>query len=218
MPFRRWLDPKSILLDFDLRQFDPPEDQPLTPHALKARIHEGVIDTLAQLFNNAPNKIRNWHQLRSELWYAYQGSVSTKAIAIGEGIGLPHVRTMQTKDELVVAFIRCSEGIDFSAYDGQKVQIFIGLVAPEFDDHCYRTMYPRIAKAFVEPIFRTKQRLLQARTEGDVIRILDECCYYHHIPRNDEEYGEENSEIYEDSEQADMSESKKTVKAGKNHK
>lgn len=186
MPFRRWLSPKSILLNFDQTQYYPPEDKPCSPATLKARIHEGLLDTLGRLFD-ASQKIRNWHQVRSELMYAYQGSHGTKAIAIGEGIGLPHVRSMQTKEELVVAFIRCPEGIEFDAYDGQKVQIFIGLVAPEFDDHCYRTMYPKIAKAFLEPAFRTKQRLLEARTEGDIIRILDECCYYQRIPQHDED-------------------------------
>lgn len=49
--------------------------------------------------------------------------------AMGDGLAIPHGRTLTTR-KLVVAFGRCTQGLDFDAPDGKPVHLFFLIIAP----------------------------------------------------------------------------------------
>ncbi len=169
MPFAQFLSAKSIYLDYDPSMLYPTEDETCNPRELRRRIHESVLTKIAELLN-ASGRIGNWHQLLSALLYNDR-QVSS---AIGENIAIPHVRCMQVRS-LRMAFLRCPQGVDFDAIDKEKVHIFIAMVAPNYDDSLYLRVYKRIAEGFLNPTLHAKQRFMQAKQPGEIIRIMDEC-------------------------------------------
>lgn len=50
--------------------------------------------------------------------------------AIGEGVAIPHGK-MEGLSQVIGAFARSRRGIDFTAYDEKKTQLFFILLAPE---------------------------------------------------------------------------------------
>lgn len=49
--------------------------------------------------------------------------------ALGKGVAVPHIRTLTTR-KLILAFGRCTEGVDFDAPDRKTVGLFFMLIGP----------------------------------------------------------------------------------------
>ncbi len=177
MPFNQWLHADSVLLDYDTSKLYPDEEEPCSPRELRAKIHEGILQTITDLLTNSGNVI-NSSRLYSELEY----NDHRVSGAIGENLAIPHARTLQAR-VLTLCFIRClPPGVDYEAPDNEKVRIFIGMVGPSYDDRLYLQIYKKIAEGFLNPAYHTKKRLLSATTKGEIIRILDETCWYQKVP------------------------------------
>ena len=54
---------------------------------------------------------------------------SLGSTGLGHGVGLPHAR-MPEYDHTIATFVRLSDGVDFSAHDGERVDLFFGLLVP----------------------------------------------------------------------------------------
>lgn len=88
--------------------------------------------------------------------------------AIGYGVAIPHARIEATKD-IVIAFARSKEGVDFDALDKKPVNIFFMVVGPKKSDEYLKVM---AALARLLSKEKNRQSLINAGTPKDVINLL----------------------------------------------
>lgn len=89
--------------------------------------------------------------------------------AIGQGIAIPHIRTMQAK-EFMLAFARSSEGYDFESLDREPTRMFFVMAAPPYDDNLYLKAFKALAEMAQYESFR--EELMAASSPGEVIRAI----------------------------------------------
>ena len=90
---------------------------------------------------------------------------------IGEGIAIPHGKINRLED-MLVAFGRSRQGIDFEAADSKPVHLFFLLLAPENSAGQHLKLLAKIAKMLKDPFF--KKDLMKARTAGDLYTVISE--------------------------------------------
>lgn len=88
---------------------------------------------------------------------------------IGDGIAIPHGK-IDGLEEMVVAFGRSRQGIDFEAMDGRPVHLFFLLLAPENSAGLHLKALAKISRMLKDAPFR--QRLLEAPETEDLYRII----------------------------------------------
>ncbi|MEW6741581.1 MAG: PTS sugar transporter subunit IIA [Planctomycetota bacterium] len=127
---------------------------------------ELVIELLRLLVDRLPEKVvGNRSQLFTDLWNR-EKKAST---ALGHGIAMPHVRTMQAK-QAVMGFARLAEPLDIGAPDGELVRLVFLLVGPPYDDRVYLRIYKALGPLLDQE--EVRRRLLEATSEGEVLRVL----------------------------------------------
>jgi PTS system fructose-specific IIC component len=163
MKLRRFLRPGLIRLRLETRM---PEPDPEAPEERARRdLKEEVIRELAALLEGS-GRIGNPNRLFTDLWNREKKATT----AIGGGVAIPHVRTLQAK-EMVIAVALSPEGIDFDSPDGEPVHVFLAMVAPPYDDTLYLRIVRQIATMFQND-GRLVGRLLEAEGVHDVIYLL----------------------------------------------
>jgi nitrogen PTS system EIIA component len=163
MNLRRFLRPEMIKLRMETRWVEP-EDPEANLEKLRFRTKEAVIRELAVLLAGS-DRVGNESKLFTDLWNREKKATT----ALGKGIAIPHVRTMQAKD-LIIAVALSPEGIPFEAPDGDPVRLFLAMVAPPYDD----TLYLRALKV-ISTVASTEgmlERLFTAKDPHEVIFIL----------------------------------------------
>lgn len=76
---------------------------------------------------------------------------------LGHGVAIPHGRTAELP-AAVGAFIRLSEPIDFSALDGQPVDLVFALAVPEHFTHQHLLLLSQLAEMFSDAGFCARLR------------------------------------------------------------
>jgi mannitol/fructose-specific phosphotransferase system IIA component (Ntr-type) len=137
-----------------------------TPEGGLWEIKEAVLRELVELLDKS-GKVANKSKLLTDLLNR-ERKAST---AIGQGLAIPHVRTLQARD-FIIAFARSSAGIDFDAIDGQKVHIFFCTVSPPYDDSLYLNVYKNIA-VFMSNEQRRKT-LFEAEDAHEIVRVISD--------------------------------------------
>jgi mannitol/fructose-specific phosphotransferase system IIA component (Ntr-type) len=144
---------------------EPPEGfEPLGQRNLD-RIRDEVLEELCELFE-ATGEISS----RSRLFRDLQNREKKAGTAIGEGVALPHVRTLQAR-EFLMCFARSSEGLPFRAPDEKPVHLFIGMVSPPYEDRTYLRVYKALSPILKEP--ERLREFLEAGEESEVLRLLE---------------------------------------------
>lgn len=88
---------------------------------------------------------------------------------IGLGVAVPHVR-LKSVSALTMALGVCRSGIEYDAFDGQKVRIIIMIAAPEGAHREYLSILAKIALLLKsEPI---RDKIVNAASPQDVYEIL----------------------------------------------
>ncbi|MBN4076304.1 PTS sugar transporter subunit IIA [Gemmatimonas aurantiaca] len=90
--------------------------------------------------------------------------------AIGYGIAIPHIRSMQAKSFLL-SFARSSRGYDFGALDEQPTRLFFAMAAPPYDDIQYLRVFKGLAEMLRYESFR--EELMEATTAYEIIRSIE---------------------------------------------
>jgi len=90
---------------------------------------------------------------------------------IGQGIAIPHGKS-DTVSDLAAAFGLSADGIGFDSLDGEPVNIFFLLVAPEGAAGAHLKALARISSLLKDKYFR--KSLLGSKTPEDVIKIIQE--------------------------------------------
>lgn len=88
---------------------------------------------------------------------------------IGDGIAIPHGK-LGGLAEMVVAFGRSRQGIDFEAMDGRPVHLFFLLMAPDNSTGLHLKALAKISRMLKDAGFR--QQLLAAEGAADLYRVI----------------------------------------------
>jgi len=162
MNLARYLKPAQIKVQLATRPTDPPEGASVEKH--RWDLKEAALSELCDLLDSS-GKSGNKSKLLTDLVNRERKS----STAVGMGVAIPHVRTMQAK-ELILAFARAPEGLDFEAPDGDPVKLFFAMVAPPYDDKTYLSIYKEIGSLILRE--DSRQRLLDAKNEHEIIRVF----------------------------------------------
>jgi PTS system nitrogen regulatory IIA component len=90
---------------------------------------------------------------------------------IGEGIAIPHGK-LAGLDQMVVAFGRSRDGIDFESMDGKPAHLFFLLMAPDNSAGQHLKALAKISRMLKDPVFRS--RLMEAKMHDDLVRAIAE--------------------------------------------
>lgn len=155
------------LIRMELRTTMPPApEEPYDRQRFTWSIKEAVLSELTEMVASS-GRIGSANRLRCDL-ISREKKATT---GLAHGVAVPHVRTREAR-EFVVAFARCTPGIEFDCLDGGPAHIFIALVAPPYDDFQYLKIYKQLAEAFVHG--DAARVLMGARDEGEVVRAFKE--------------------------------------------
>lgn len=163
MRLTRFLKPRQVKPELESRTPDEVPDG-WSRDRFVWSVKEKVLDELTALFD-ASGKVVNATKLRADL----ENRERKATTAIGGGIAIPHVRTMQARD-FTLCFARSTPGVEFGAEDGAPVHFFFGVVAPPYNDKLYLEVYREAGRIFGDEAVR--QDLMNARDEHEIIRIV----------------------------------------------
>ena len=90
---------------------------------------------------------------------------------IGDGIAIPHGK-LAGLEEMIAAFGRSREGVDFEAMDGKPVHLFFLLMAPENSVGQHLKALAKISRMIKDEAFRKK--LLAAKECDELFQVLAE--------------------------------------------
>lgn len=108
---------------------------------------------------------------RAEILDILKQRESLGSTGIGEGIAIPHGK-IPDLNEIVVAFGRSEEGINYESLDSKPVHLFFLLLAPENSAGQHLKILAKISKMLKETNFRKK--LLKAGSQSDLYKIIME--------------------------------------------
>ncbi len=164
MKLRRYVRPEMIKVPFDTRE---EELDPEIPDGKRIRLlKEGILLEMAELLAGS-GRVGSVKKLYTDL-YNREKKATT---AIGGGIMMPHVRTMQAK-ELVIGVGVSPEGLDIGAMDEEPVHVVLSLVAPPHDDRTYLRVVKRIVELFADEGNGLREELRSARSPEDVVHAM----------------------------------------------
>ncbi len=168
MTIRRFLRPEAIRLELRTRKVpegDLPADfDPLSERNLN-RVRDGIVEELCELFE-ATGEVSS----RTRLFRDLQNREKKAGTAVGNGIAMPHVRTLQAR-EFLMCFGRSIEGLPFRAPDDEPVHLFFGMISPPYDDRVYLRVYRRLASVLLNP--EHVEEFMAAEQHSEILRILE---------------------------------------------
>lgn len=162
MNISRYLTEELIDLDFSVEQEPPPDESDSLKW--KMRNKERILARLVKLIEQSGKTVNN-----SKLLTDFINRERKATTAIGTGIAVPHIRSMQAK-ELIIGFARSKEGFDFDAPDGSLTHMFFVMAAPPYDDNLYLRVFKALSENLRYESFR--EELMQAQIPYDIIRAF----------------------------------------------
>jgi mannitol/fructose-specific phosphotransferase system IIA component (Ntr-type) len=155
-----------IRLEMETEPLTTDELEEFGPRATRV-LQERVFQEIAEFLDQTA-RVGNATRLRKDLFDREKKA----GTAMGGGLAMPHVRTMNVKDP-TIAFLRSTPGLDFGAPDHLPVHVFLVLVAPPWDDRLYLKIYREAGTIFLRD--DTLPNLLGARNTNDVFNFFRAC-------------------------------------------
>ncbi len=90
---------------------------------------------------------------------------------IGDGIAIPHGK-LKDLSQLMLAFGKSTEGVDFESMDGKPVHLFFLLVAPENCTGTHLRALARIARLLKNAPVR--KRLVTAQAQDEIYAVIQQ--------------------------------------------
>jgi fructose-specific phosphotransferase system IIA component len=140
-------------------------DETLISFNLKSKAKDDVIEELVNLVATSP-MVKDRDELLTDI-IERENLVTT---GIGYGVAFPHAKTKAVKG-IVIAFGRCSEGIDFDAIDHKPVQLFFLIAAPEDAIGAHLNVMARLS--YMMKSEENREKLMKAISPGDVLALMD---------------------------------------------
>ncbi len=154
--------------DLMIMRMPPPEEPPDNPdlnlEKWRQRQKEKILALFVDLLETSGKVLH-----RRKLLNDFINRERKASTALADGIAIPHVRSRYVRD-LMIAFARSFEGIDFDALDGQPTHLFFIIVSPGQMGDIHIKIYKQLAMMFeYSDIY---DQLMQANDPGEVLRII----------------------------------------------
>jgi fructose PTS system EIIBC or EIIC component len=133
---------------------------------LKSKSKDDVIQELITLINKT-GEITDLDEFKKTILEREQ----LETTGIGDGIAIPHGRTDSVK-QLVIAFGRSTDGVDFQCLDSNPAHLFFMIASPQNASGVYLRVLAKISRLLKNYDFRSALR--NAQTPAEVIQIFTE--------------------------------------------
>jgi fructose-specific phosphotransferase system IIA component len=133
---------------------------------LKGESKEEIINELIDLFKNDP-RVEDIEKVRS----AVLDREKVMSTGVGKGFAIPHGKTNAVK-EIVGAFGRIKDGIDYDALDGNPVNLVFLLVGKDNLISTHIKLLSRISRLMNKDDFR--HRLTEANTADEIVKLFSD--------------------------------------------
>ncbi|MCH9031029.1 MAG: PTS sugar transporter subunit IIA [candidate division Zixibacteria bacterium] len=153
------------LIKLELETVTPEYVEGASREKWRQRSKEMVLDELVSILE-ASGQIGN----RSKFLNDFINRERKATTAIGYGLAIPHIRSMQAKN-FMLGFARSSRGYDFGAMDEEPTRLFFIMAAPPYDDIRYLRVFKALAETLRYESFR--EELLSLQTPYEVIRAVE---------------------------------------------
>ncbi len=163
MDISRYLKPELIKLEMET-EINVNSDTSLHPDKILWMRKEAILKELVDLLDIS-GKVGNKRKLLTDLVNREKKATT----GIGEGLALPHVRTMQAK-EFIMGLARSKRGYDFDSLDKGPVHLFFVMAAPPYEDALYLKVFKALAEVLRFDYFR--KELLNASSEYEILRAI----------------------------------------------
>ncbi|MBD3333774.1 hypothetical protein GF356_13065 [candidate division GN15 bacterium] len=162
MNLSRYITEEAIKLSMETR-IEPLEEEQSEQKWLQSS-KELILEELVSLLESS-YRIGNYNKLLTD----FVNRERKATTALGQGIAVPHIRSMQAKD-FMLAFARSSEGYPFDSPDSEPVHLFFVMAAPPYEDALYLKAFKALVEKLQYDSFR--QELMDATYPGEVIRAI----------------------------------------------
>lgn len=133
---------------------------------LKGESKEEIINELIDLFKNDP-RVEDIEKVR----YAVLDREKVMSTGVGKGFAIPHGKTNAVK-EIVGAFGKIKDGIDYEALDGNPVNLVFLLVGKDNLISTHIKLLSRISRLMNKDDFR--HRLKEASSADEIVKLFSE--------------------------------------------
>ena len=165
MSLSRLIRPDLMKLEIDSVEDPELMDDPERSIRYRRGLKESVLGEICDLFETA-GAVGNRTKLLTDMINREKKSTT----ALGKGVAIPHVRTMQAK-AFTAAFLRSTPGVWFDSPDEEPVHVFIAMVAPPYEDAQYLKAYKELGKAMTDYPDMVEQ-LRDAPDQAEVMKLL----------------------------------------------
>jgi len=133
---------------------------------LKGETKEEIVNELIDLFENDP-RVDDIEKVRS----AVLEREKVMSTGVGKGFAIPHGKTNAVK-EIVGAFGKVKEGIDYQSLDGNPVYLVFLLVGKDNLISTHIKLLSRISRLMNKDDFR--HRLTEAVDADEIVKLFSE--------------------------------------------
>ena len=133
---------------------------------LKGRSKAALINELIDLYED-DSRVVNIENIRK----AVLEREKIMSTGVGKGFAIPHAKTNSVKD-IIAAFGKLKEPVDFEALDNEPVNLIMLLVAKENQVGPHIKLLSRISRMMNNGDFR--ESLAQAQSETEILAIFEE--------------------------------------------
>jgi fructose-specific phosphotransferase system IIA component len=133
---------------------------------LKGESKEEIINELVDLFKDDP-RVEDIEKVRS----AVLEREKVMSTGVGKGFAIPHGKTNAVK-EIIGAFGKIKEGIDYESLDGNPVNLVFLLVGKDNLISTHIKLLSRISRLMNKDDFR--HRLVEAKSADEIVKLFSE--------------------------------------------
>ena len=133
---------------------------------LKAKTKREVLEELAGVITRDDGALNHELIVKTLLEREKLGSTG-----IGDGIAIPHGK-LSDLEELIVAFGRSRQGVEFDSMDGKPATLFFLLLAPESTTGLHLKALAKMSKMLKDATFR--KRLMEAKSKEELYLTIAE--------------------------------------------
>jgi fructose-specific phosphotransferase system IIA component len=133
---------------------------------LQGESKEEIINELIELFKKDP-RVEDLEKVRS----AVLDREKVMSTGVGKGFAIPHGKTNAVK-EIIGAFGKIKDGIDYDALDGNPVQLVFLLVGKDNLISTHIKLLSRISRLMNKDDFR--HRLMEANNANEIVKLFSE--------------------------------------------
>jgi fructose-specific phosphotransferase system IIA component len=133
---------------------------------LKGETKEDAINELIDLFKNDP-RVEDIEKIRT----AVLEREKVMSTGVGKGFAIPHGKSNAVK-EIIGAFGKVSEGIDYDSLDGNPVHLIFLLVGKDNLISTHIKLLSRISRLMNKDDFR--HRLMEANSAEEIVKLFND--------------------------------------------